>query len=96
MPSGGDWALERIATFALEYTQGCVLESNLFTKLDGSAVILNGYNRDTLIQDNEVGPHITFLIFKIERMMVYSRSSLTLGTMLWDPGDTRTIGTRPV
>jgi hypothetical protein len=50
-----------------ENTEDCAVESSLLTKLDGNAIILNGwvlnlhthtltrgrYNRDTLIQDNE-------------------------------------------
>lgn len=53
VPSGGDWALERLAAITFEYAENCVVESSMFTKLDGNAIAINGYNRGHLIQDNE-------------------------------------------
>ncbi len=52
-PSGGDWSLERSGALRLEGTEGVVLEGNLFTKLDGNAVSINGYNRDVAVLRNE-------------------------------------------
>jgi hypothetical protein len=51
-PSGGDWALERSGAVLLEGCESCEVKWNSFHHLDGNAVFLSGYNRDTLIYNN--------------------------------------------
>ena len=53
MPSGGDWALQRMGAVFIENSEGIVIDSNLFIRLDGNGLMLSGYNRDTLITSNE-------------------------------------------
>lgn len=53
MPSGGDWGLQRSAALFFEGTTGTVVESCLFSRLDGNALMLSGFNREAVIQDNE-------------------------------------------
>ena len=52
-PSGGDWALPRTAALVLEGTQDCVIAQCTFTRLDGTALLLSGYNRRALVERNE-------------------------------------------
>ncbi|ETO26019.1 hypothetical protein RFI_11118, partial [Reticulomyxa filosa] len=54
MPSGGDWALQRQAAITIEYASGIWIVANLFTRLDGNAIIMNRFNRRHLIFDNEI------------------------------------------
>ena len=56
MPSGGDWGLQRRGAVYLEGTEGVTIEACLFTRNDGNAVMLSGYNRDTLLKDIEAVP----------------------------------------
>jgi hypothetical protein len=51
-PSGGDWALERMAAIFLEGTEGVTIYNSTFTKLDSNAVFLSGYNQYTNIVRN--------------------------------------------
>ena len=53
VPSGGDWALQRMGAIFLEGTEHVTVQGCLFERLDGNAVFLSGYTRDVLIQDNE-------------------------------------------
>jgi len=53
VPSGGDWALQRLGAVFLEGTEGTTIDSCLFSRLDGNGLMVSGYNRDTLIQNNE-------------------------------------------
>ena len=53
MPSGGDWGLQRSAALFFEGTEGTVVDSCLFSRLDGNALMLSGYNREAVIQNNE-------------------------------------------
>ena len=53
VPSGGDWALQRMGAVFIENSEGIVIDSNLFIRLDGNGLMLSGYNRDTLITSNE-------------------------------------------
>jgi len=53
VPSGGDWGLQRSGALFFEGTEGLVIENSLFTRLDGIAVFLSGYNRNATIQNNE-------------------------------------------
>eukprot|EP00054_Salpingoeca_dolichothecata_P029630 m.234239 g.234239 ORF g.234239 m.234239 type:complete len:949 (-) comp26517_c0_seq1:30-2876(-) len=52
-PSGGDWALERMGAIFFEGTEHCLVQANLFIRLDSNAVFLSGYNRFTTIDRNE-------------------------------------------
>jgi len=52
IPSGGDWALARLAALQLEGTEGAVVDSCLFERLDGMAVLLSGYNRNARLTRN--------------------------------------------
>lgn len=53
VPSGGDWALHRSAAVFLQATEGATISDCVFKRLDGNAVMLNGYNRNTTISRNE-------------------------------------------
>ena len=53
MPSGGDWALERTAAIVLENTENAMVYNNLFIRLGGNGVLINRYNRNAQITDNE-------------------------------------------
>jgi hypothetical protein len=53
VPSGGDWALERLGAILAEGTVGLTVSSSLFTRLDSNAVFLSGYNRAASIVGNE-------------------------------------------
>ena len=54
MPSGGDWALERIGAVYLDNTEGVVLSTNLLTRLDGNAISINRYNHNVSVVRNEI------------------------------------------
>eukprot|EP00698_Gefionella_okellyi_P023671 TRINITY_DN8153_c0_g1_i1.p1 TRINITY_DN8153_c0_g1~~TRINITY_DN8153_c0_g1_i1.p1 ORF type:complete len:532 (+),score=110.27 TRINITY_DN8153_c0_g1_i1:508-2103(+) len=53
VPSGGDWALDRFGAVFLQGTEGTVVDNCLFTRLDGNALFLSGYNRNTTFSNNE-------------------------------------------
>lgn len=53
LPSAGDWGLPRIAAVHVNGTLGTVLEGCTFSRLDGNAVLLDGYTRGTVIRQNE-------------------------------------------
>ena len=52
IPSGGDWALARLAALQLEGTEGAAVDSCVFERLDGMAVLLSGYNRNARLTRN--------------------------------------------
>jgi hypothetical protein len=52
-PSGGDWGLARTGAVFLEGTEGVVVSNNLFTRVDGNAVFISGYNRGATVYGNE-------------------------------------------
>ena len=52
-PSGGDWALERQGAILVQGCEGCIIAGNFFHHLDSNAVMLSGYNRDTIVRNNE-------------------------------------------
>ena len=52
-PSGGDWALERMGVLLLEGTEDAAITDSLFTRIDGNAVFLSGYNRRAAVLRNE-------------------------------------------
>eukprot|EP00040_Diaphanoeca_grandis_P028572 m.165768 g.165768 ORF g.165768 m.165768 type:complete len:822 (+) comp31396_c0_seq1:19-2484(+) len=53
LPSGGDWGLERMGAIRLAGTKSVSITNNVFTTLDGNAIFLDGFNRETLISHNE-------------------------------------------
>ena len=53
VPSGGDWALHRSAAIFLEGTVNAKVSGGLFKRLDGNAIMLNGFNRGATIEKNE-------------------------------------------
>ena len=53
MPSGGDWGLQRMGALFLEDTKNVTIENGIFERLDGNAIMVSGYNRNTTIQYNE-------------------------------------------
>jgi hypothetical protein len=53
VPSGGDWALQRMGGVFIEGAENVTIEQCLFTRLDGNALFLSGYVRGAVIQDNE-------------------------------------------
>ena len=53
MPSGGDWALERMGALFFEGTENTLVDSCIFERLDGNGIMVSGYNRNTTIQRNE-------------------------------------------
>jgi hypothetical protein len=61
MPSGGDWGLGRIAAVFIKGAVGTVIDSCAFQRLDGNAIMINGYARGTVIQNSnfhEIGDNI--------------------------------------
>ena len=52
VPSGGDWALERLAAVFLEGTENLNISSCTFSRIDGNALMLSKYHRNALIADN--------------------------------------------
>lgn len=53
MPSGGDWGLQRMAAIFFESTVGSTVENCTFTRNDGIAAMLSGYNREAVLRGNE-------------------------------------------
>lgn len=53
IPSGGDWALQRVGALLLEGTEDVTVSGNAFRRLDANAVMVSGYNRRTHIARNE-------------------------------------------
>ena len=52
MPSGGDWGLGRIAAVFIKGAVGTVIDSCNFQRLDGNAIMINGFARSTVIQNS--------------------------------------------
>ncbi len=53
IPSGGDWAVARTAALTVEGSVGFSVTDSVFTRLDGNAVALNGWNRGANVSRNE-------------------------------------------
>mmetsp|Transcript_23634 Transcript_23634/g.73009 ORF Transcript_23634/g.73009 Transcript_23634/m.73009 type:complete len:873 (+) Transcript_23634:238-2856(+) len=53
VPSGGDWALHRGAAVFLEGVEGASVEASKFERVDGNAVLVSGYARSVVLQNNE-------------------------------------------
>ena len=54
MPSGGDWALQRSGALFMEGTEGTLVDACTFSRLDGNAITVSGYNRHVTISRNEI------------------------------------------
>ena len=52
VPSGGDWALERIAAVLAEGVEGLQVSGCNFSRMGGNALMISGYARDTLLTGN--------------------------------------------
>jgi len=53
VPAGGDWALERLGAIRIEGSEDSSVRNCLFSRLDGNAISVNGYNRRLVIDMNE-------------------------------------------
>ena len=53
LPSGGDWALPRIAALTIEGAANVSVSRCLFTRLDGGGAFISGYARNLSVTDNE-------------------------------------------
>ena len=53
VPSGGDWALQRMGALFVEGAEGVGVDRCLFTRVDGNALFLSGYVRGAVIERNE-------------------------------------------
>ena len=51
--SGGDWSFHDGGAVRLSGTEDVIVRGSLFTNIGGTGVMISGYNRDALIQDNE-------------------------------------------
>ena len=51
-PSGGDWALERLGALLVEGAVDMRVSGCLFSRLDGNAIMLSGYNRRVMVDHN--------------------------------------------
>jgi hypothetical protein len=48
-PSGGDWGLQRTGALTVKGTRNLVIDSSLFTRLDGLGIFITGFNRNLTI-----------------------------------------------
>jgi len=53
VPSGGDWALERRGAIFLENTEQTLVQNVKVNTVDGHALMISGYNRNTTVRGNE-------------------------------------------
>jgi hypothetical protein len=53
IPSGGDWAMARRGALTVTGTHRLAVTDCVFTRLDGNALMLNGYNRNVTVDSNE-------------------------------------------
>eukprot|EP00054_Salpingoeca_dolichothecata_P007214 m.41893 g.41893 ORF g.41893 m.41893 type:complete len:814 (+) comp16925_c0_seq2:2-2443(+) len=53
VPSGGDWALERMGSCFFEYTENLVIDSIKQTRIGGNGIMLSKYNLNATIQRSE-------------------------------------------
>ena len=53
VPSGGDWALQRMGAVFAEGTANLTVRNCLFKNLDGNALFLSGFVHDSVISGNE-------------------------------------------
>lgn len=52
MRSGGDWAQTRQGVLLFEGTEDVLVQECTFTRIDGNAIFLSGYNRRAVIDRN--------------------------------------------
>ncbi len=94
VPSGGDWALERIASVHAEGVEGLTVSGCNWTRIGGNALMLSGWARDTLISGN------SFRFTGGSAMVAWGRTDEVSdsGTHGWDatdgnfPMSTRVVG----
>ena len=89
MPSGGDWGLGRIAAVFIKGAVGTVIDSCAFQRLDGNAIMINGYARGTVIQNSnfhEIGDNI----------IAQLGETTGAGDVAWGMGPDGTEGNQPV
>ena len=53
VPSAGDWALDRFSAVFLQGTEGATVTNCTFTRLDGNAVMVSGYNRNATVSHSD-------------------------------------------
>ena len=53
IPSGGDWTLERSAVVFIENATGVAVTDCVFERVDGNAVLLSGFVRNSTVSYNE-------------------------------------------
>jgi hypothetical protein len=53
VPSGGDWALERLASVFLERTEGALVDNCSFWRVGGNGLMLSKYNRNATVARSE-------------------------------------------
>ena len=54
MPSGGDWSFARTGAVFVQGTEGTLIDSCNFTRIDGNGIVVSAYNRHVTIQRSEV------------------------------------------
>ena len=53
LPAGGDWTVARIGALIAEGSVGLTVANCTFARLDGNAIVLNGFNRGATIDASE-------------------------------------------
>eukprot|EP01084_Bolivina_argentea_P051380 94510_1 len=53
MPTGGDWGLQKSGAFIISGAENVIIDSSLFTRLDGNGIFIGGYNRNITISNND-------------------------------------------
>lgn len=94
-PSGGDWALQRSGAVTIAGTEGAVIDSSLFTRVDGLGVFISGYNRNLTIHNS------TFEWIGGSAMAAWGDTSYTLNangtrTIPWPRGPDARDGNFPL
>eukprot|EP01084_Bolivina_argentea_P237331 398878_1 len=53
LPSGGDWGLQQQGVITLRGSENIIINSSLFTRIDGNCIFIAGYNRNITISNND-------------------------------------------
>lgn len=53
IPAGGDWGVARVGALTVEGAAGFTVRDCTFTRLEGNAIVLNGWNRGASIEGSE-------------------------------------------
>ena len=53
LPSAGDWGLQTQGAINIESSEHIIVNSSLFTRMDGNAIFINGYNRYVSVINND-------------------------------------------